>query len=979
MKKFLSLFFVSVFALSLSAQVYYLLPNSDDQNCENVSNVYDNTRSENMLKWETYWNGSSDVVVCPERVAYEWFKDTYNGGVQKVVTYKDLTDGRLLSDGDLFDDVKVLWVNVDRYMTAGELDALFPSGVRTAIANYVKAGGNVYFSTFGVRVAYLIGRAPEPGFAENNGFCCDANWKLTAHFRKGEDYDVDKRGHAIYKVLRDNGTHPEGDYTCFHMQKGARSDRNCLWDIEDNMTAFNNFQNNNTCGILGSWGHTAEFVCAGLVEFYPTGDWKGTIITNGLAACSFAATNTDVFAVKELTKGILDYLKSTKPVLTWKKETVPASGVIGEDHIITALVNDPYFTIRYSADAPEIANIGNVDGRVFYNYFGTATFHATVSAGDGWNLPKNSAAVSIDTTITVNGGTEANPRYAYVLPYSLHVMANYDNEEDRRPDYEAAQWFHDQFIDSEVGGKHGVYVRPADLASLNSAIKVLWIHNDHIGQTAQSYYDDLGGDTFRGNLAAFLENGGNVLVTKQATRLIGDLGRNVYPEYHNGDDGRGYADRGPWRIANKWNLGGTEIDHSTHSVYANMGTDTWLMAAGRHTDNNDIWTNFGAYGDEDPQRITKYEEDHNCKVLGAWGHYNDNNVVSPKIECVGMVEYYPQDNLTLNESSTTYDQKGTIIALGLAAYHWIKYINDTEKTPDLMKNFTRDILYYLNIDDAPGFAWETAPADGLAGTEQIVEVEQKTSAIEWTSSNTDVVEIVDDPDHAGSHEFKKLILKAAGEATITVTRSGDGYYLPKSVTNTTQVTKTITVTNAYTRNVTEGNYGTICLPKAAASYTGATMFRIADKTDGAIVIEEVDEMEAGKPYIFQATASTLNVTYGEGAPVAAGNDNGLIGYIGESNLALTANDNYYILRSNQIWKLDIDAEVPSNRAYIDMSAINPTPQVPGAPRRVVSVRNTPTGMELINEHGTVVKQIKNGQLIIIRNDRIFNAQGQMIQ
>lgn len=980
MKKILSLFFASVLSLSLSAQVYYLLPNSDGWNSEAVTNVYDNTTknpAQNQLQWEV---SEGEVQQVPERKAYEWFKDTYNGGAQKVITYDDLTDGRLLSDGDLFDDVKVLWVNVDRNMTVTQFDELFPSDVRTALANYVKAGGNLYLSTFAVRLAYLIGRTPEPGFSENDGFCCSDEWKVNAHFMKGGEggYDVDKHGHAIYKDLVNHDPTMYADNYKFHMQKGGpRTNRNCLWDIEDNMTAFNNFQNNNTCGILGSWGHTAEFCCAGLVEFYPTGDWKGTIITNGLAACSFANSNTDRFCVELLTNGVLNYLKSTKPVLAWNKATVPASGVIGEDHIITALVNDPYFTIRYSADAPEIANIGNVDGRVFYNYFGTATFHATVSAGDGWTLPKNAVAASIDTTITVNGGTEANPRYAYVLPYSLHVMANYDNEEDRRPDYEAAQWFHDQFIAGEVGGKHGVYVRPADLASLNSAIKVLWIHNDHIGQTAQSYYDDLGGDTFRGNLAAFLENGGNVLVTKQATRLIGDLGRNVYPEYHNGDDGRGYADRGPWRIANKWNLGGTEIDHSTHSVYANMGTDTWLMAAGRHTDNNDIWTNFGAYGDEDPQRITKYEEDHNCKVLGAYGHYDNNNVVSPKIECVGMVEYYPQDNLTLNASSTTYDQKGTIIALGLAAYHWIKDINETEKTPPLMKNFTRDILYYLNIDDAPGFAWETAPADGLAGTEQIVEVEQKTSAIEWTSSNTDVVEIVDDPDHAGSHEFKKLILKAAGEATITVTRSGDGYYLPKSVTNTTQVTKTITVTNAYTRDVTEGAYGTICLPKAAASYTGATMFRIADKTENGIVIEEVNAMEAGKPYIFQATASTINVTYGGGAPVAASSDNGLIGYIGENNLELTANENHYILANDQMWKVNVTVQVPSNRAYVDMNAINATPQA--APRRHISVKNTPTGVDELQETNGAVKQIKDGQLIIIRNEHMFNVQGQMIQ
>ena len=233
------------------------------------------------------------------------------------------------------------------------------------------------------------------------------------------------------------------------------------------------------------------------------------------------------------------------------------------------------------------------------------------------------------------------------------------------------------------------------------------------------------------------------------------------------------------------------------------------------------------------------------------------------------------------------------------------------------------------------------------------------------------------PEHPDDQNYKILRLKAPGEVTVTATRSADGYKIPKNVTGTTQVTKTITVTNAYTRDVTEGAYGTICLPKAAASYTGATMFRIADKTENGMVIEEVNAMEAGKPYIFQATASTINVTYGEGAPVAAGSDNGLIGYIGENNLELSANENHYILANDQIWKVNVTVQVPSNRAYVDMNAINATPQA--APRRHISIKNTPTGVDELQETNGAVKQIKDGQLIIIRNEHMFNAQGQMIQ
>ena len=140
MKKLLSLFALTCCSLLLSAQVYYLLPNSAEWNSESVTNVYDNPSGQNQLQLET---SEGDVQQVPERKAYEWFKDTYNSGDQKVITYKDLTDGRLAADGDLFGRVKVVWVYIDRWMTKGDFDALFPDAVRTALANYVKAGGNL--------------------------------------------------------------------------------------------------------------------------------------------------------------------------------------------------------------------------------------------------------------------------------------------------------------------------------------------------------------------------------------------------------------------------------------------------------------------------------------------------------------------------------------------------------------------------------------------------------------------------------------------------------------------------------------------------------------------------------------------------------------------------------------------------------------------------------------------------------------------
>lgn len=957
-KKIFSLFALACCSTLLSAQVGYLFPYSPNVIWSEVGNVYD------YLPWE----GSGHGEESPERKAYEWFNDVYtNADGKQFVTVKDVKDGALLSNG--IPTVKVLWINVDKVgMSIEDYDAVYGNeDFISAIRNYVQAGGNVFLTKQATRIVSAIGRCSWWPDYRNGGYFDEANdqWNLTDNFC----CNYNRHGHAMYRYMENYFddwrfplTHGDGQY--------SRTDNNNTWgdwngygipeggcdvyadgEFAGKNIRIQKFEAAQKCQILGGWGHTQGMDCAGFIEFFPDGDYKGTIVAMGLAAYQWSASNTAVYNVKNLTKGVLDYLSSNTADtgLAWNEETIPASGVINTTHIMTAHANAGY-TIRYGADNPTVANIGDMDGNIYFNYFGDATFTATAT-GDGWTAPKNATATIHSATIPVNGGDQ-NVKYAYVLPYSLHTMSNYDNEEGLRPDFEAANWFYWQYVTNNIG----CFVRPSDLGSLNSAIKVLWIHNDHVGKDSQEYYDDLGGDTFRENLRTFVNNGGNVFVSKQATRLIGDLGRNEFPQYQNG----GYDNRGPWRVGNKWNLGGTEIDHSTHAVYANMGTNTEIMAGGRHTDNNCVWFNFDAnFGEGDVQRLYHYQDDHNCRILGAWGH-DAVEGVNGVLQNAGFVEYYPQ----------TAGQ-GTIIAMGLAAFHWA---NPTE----LLKNFTRDILYYLNIDEAPGFVWIKEPQDGMVGTEQIAQVEHKDSELQWTSSNTEVVEIVDDPEHPGDKNYKKLLLKAAGEATITATRSGDGYKLPKNVKNTTFVTKTIHVTNVYTRSVTNGNYGTICLPMASTAIEGATMYRIADKSDTGITIEEVADMEAGTPYIFQASADEISVTMtGQSSEVKPAN--GLIGNLG-ATMTVPQETNNYVLSHNMLYQVDSEVTIATNRAYINMDGINPVAPAPGMRRRVIAVEHVATGnLTPALSQGEGGKVLRDGQLFILRDGKTYNAQGQIVK
>ena len=204
---------------------------------------------------------------------------------------------------------------------------------------------------------------------------------------------------------------------------------------------------------------------------------------------------------------------------------------------------------------------------------------------------------------------------------------------------------------------------------------------------------------------------------------------------------------------------------------------------------------------------------------------------------------------------------------------------------------------------------------------------------------------------------------------------------------------------SYQRNgLTAGDYGTICLPKAGV-IEGATLFEIGSYENNIIYVDEVigSVMEAGKPYIFQATADQLNVTYTSGTQVAASDANGLHGYYDLDNMAtdeaaqknLDQNDGNYILYQNAYWLVSGRAAYINNfRAYIKIGEIQNTPApepTPGqAPRRRVAMSvhgtQTATGMENVQgDNVQCTKVLIDGQLFIIRGEQMFDVKGQLVK
>jgi hypothetical protein len=191
--------------------------------------------------------------------------------------------------------------------------------------------------------------------------------------------------------------------------------------------------------------------------------------------------------------------------------------------------------------------------------------------------------------------------------------------------------------------------------------------------------------------------------------------------------------------------------------------------------------------------------------------------------------------------------------------------------------------------------------------------------------------------------------------------------------------------------LTEGWYYTMCLDKEVTAVQGGSIWRVLSKAANGtdVILEEViGTLDAGRPYIFRAAASTLEVAYtgaAVDAPVTEGN-NGLIGSFTQKSID-QSNDNY-IIWDNALYFVNTDnVYVGAHRAYLNMNDVPAYSDEPqqgsGAPRRRVVMtvhgEQTATGCENINASETPVKMIINGQMYILRGEKMYDATGKLVK
>lgn len=163
------------------------------------------------------------------------------------------------------------------------------------------------------------------------------------------------------------------------------------------------------------------------------------------------------------------------------------------------------------------------------------------------------------------------------------------------------------------------------------------------------------------------------------------------------------------------------------------------------------------------------------------------------------------------------------------------------------------------------------------------------------------------------------------------------------------------ITEGYHRNVTSGDYGTICLPYAvvAEDMAGAEFFSIAGKImkDGepqSIVLNQVTTLEAGVPYIFSATSDKLIAAYSGKAVAVAEEANGLNGSFEGQDVA---EGMYLISAQNKVQLCGKGCKISGNRAYIDMNEVPEYSGEVGVNQRLISFEDATGISETMVEGG----------------------------
>ena len=225
-----------------------------------------------------------------------------------------------------------------------------------------------------------------------------------------------------------------------------------------------------------------------------------------------------------------------------------------------------------------------------------------------------------------------------------------------------------------------------------------------------------------------------------------------------------------------------------------------------------------------------------------------------------------------------------------------------------------------------------------------------------------VLDITNGLDQAEEMDYAELTSPVLATAAATAVKvNGDDLTITLVVDNKVYIFS-IDLNLQYTRTVTNGRYGTICLPYGSSNMTGAIFYEVAylNESTMRVFVDEVTELEAGKPYIFMATSNLIKVLYQGEEALSAGNHNGLYGTFtniedGAAGAAGNVLEGNHMLSNNEIKKCLGYCKLQAYRAYFkldEISTVEPA-LMPGRRRVALGVQggNEATGLDNLTEDG----------------------------
>lgn len=234
-----------------------------------------------------------------EQAAYDWFHNFYmpGHGLEKVVFTPDNISNLNAND------VKVLWIPINRQ--GNNIADVQPSAIYDhveTLQKYVQSGGNLYLTNHATLLTSAIGRIDEQYKPNTVSYGAPGEnkdaWGVNPRFA-----DMDYRGHVLYSDFVAGSKNDN-----YFLNSGtSKEDHNCLWTgVSSYYTDFIKATNSH---ILGKWSENGDTNNFGVVEFMPSGDYKGTILCNGLAAYEWSCEdNKYVDNIKRFTENSISYL-----------------------------------------------------------------------------------------------------------------------------------------------------------------------------------------------------------------------------------------------------------------------------------------------------------------------------------------------------------------------------------------------------------------------------------------------------------------------------------------------------------------------------------------------------------------------------------------------------------------------------------------------------------------------------------------------